>query len=91
MSCNVKADPTVLRQFASDIKRTISDLKRISQKLNSSSSNLGEWNDSQSTQFVELVKKISKLVTNPCSELENCIRRIDKMASALEKYSNVKL
>ena len=87
----VKANPETLRQMAASIRNTMMELEGIAKALKSSASNMGDWNDTKAAEFRGLVSKIGGLVMKPHPQLQECVQRINKMATALDKYAGVKL
>jgi len=85
----IKASPEAVRQLASDLRTTISNLNNIANQVRSSGAVDG-WDDAQGAQFKSVVNRVASLTQSPINTLEAAIPRLNKIAEALERYNNVK-
>lgn len=85
----INASASSVRKLANDLNNTIKKLQAISEQVKMAG-NVEGWNDNQGVQFKQVVRKIAKLTTSPVDTLQRAIPRLEKLASALDRYNSVK-
>ncbi len=84
----VNANAETIRQMASDIKNTISDIQTISNGIRSAVGSLGDWDDDRAAEFTGVMLEIANLTSEPIQDLEDAIPRLNRMAQALDEYAS---
>lgn len=83
----VQGSPEALQQMAEQIKRVIQQEVQTAQSLISAYQAAGsEWKDAKYQQLGEVIKQTVNAMKSPIPELENSIRKIKEMESALRAY-----
>lgn len=86
----VKASPETIRESKNSINSIIKSIEKISTVINTGLNSTSDWNDDKGMEFKEIMRDVAKYVKEPLPTLQNSSKKMDKLASALDRYNSVK-
>lgn len=88
----INASSEAIGEMVDQIRRTISDITRISEGIRGGLSRTGgSWDDDKAQEFADVMNNIASLTETPVDTLEGAIPKLQQLQSILEGYSSTSI
>ena len=86
----IKSSPEVVRDMKSTIQKTVTSIQGIQQNVKGAMRSGASWNDAHGMQYQALMTRIAQLTQSPMATLIAAGPKLERLATALDRYGKVK-